>query len=135
MSARQTWRMLCPPEPGPEVTCVRDRDGDLWDRVGNTMWRLEKTLDFQRSWLDVVRRHGPLQDASTPDSAASAATRPTPANVPPAQPRGAWDARDARDAGDAAAWSARAWAALKPTIEQLQDSAIDLYTRMITPNG
>src|SRR6266508_83216 len=39
----------------------------------------------------------------------------------------AWDARDAR--------AARAWAALKPTIEQLQDSAIDLYTRMITPNS
>ncbi len=81
----QTWQVLYPPEPGDEVTCVRDRDGDLWDRVGNNMWRLG--LTFERPWLDVVRRHGPLQDA-TPDSAASAATRPTPANVPPAQPRG-----------------------------------------------
>ncbi len=95
----QTWQMLCPPEPGDEVTCVRDRDGSLWDRVGNNMWRLRygswwlrykdsRASSFQFSWPNLVRFQGPLQDATTPDSGASAATRPTPANVPPAQPRG-----------------------------------------------
>lgn len=43
----------------------------------------------------------------------------------------AWDA-----AGDAAGVAAgdAAWDALNPTVNQLQDSAMDLFTRMINPN-
>ncbi len=80
MSARQTWQMLCPPEPGPEVTCVRAAHGDLWDRAGTNGWaprlKNDRVSLMRYCWELLVLTEGPLHDATTP------------ANVPPAQPRG-----------------------------------------------
>lgn len=66
----KTWRM--DPQPGPEVTVVRDRYGVRWERdLRNAIWRGfightdedDNSCAVYREWPDLVAR-GPLTDAS-----------------------------------------------------------------------
>ncbi len=52
------------PEPGPEVTHVRDRHGVTW-RHGDDLWWADigKGYEDFRTWWDILRR-GPLIDAT-----------------------------------------------------------------------
>lgn len=66
MSTPTTWAMICPPEPGPEVTCVEDVDKDLWDRIEDG-WLCRRQFGgvrFVESWSVVVAEFGPLTDAT-----------------------------------------------------------------------
>lgn len=57
-----TWEAS--PEPGPEVTAVRDRSGVLWRRQ-HMAWspNVDHGDEVHRHWYDLLRR-GPLVDAS-----------------------------------------------------------------------
>jgi hypothetical protein len=67
-----TWDL--PPEPGPEVTTVRDRDGDTWERDGKGIWRVTTPLPPGhvyyppitpwRTWRHLLQDYGPLTDAT-----------------------------------------------------------------------
>lgn len=70
----RTWRL--PEEPGPEVTAVRDADGELWQRTALGRWDLSpsRTEVGRRvrvsspagvAWSDLML-YGPLTDASPP---------------------------------------------------------------------
>lgn len=66
--ARLSWDVVVPPEPGPEVTAVRDKDDDRWKRVGDG-WSLDvpprrnhKYVSW--SWHDLMVRFGPVVDVS-----------------------------------------------------------------------
>lgn len=56
-----TWSL--PPEPGPEVTALRDQDGDLWVRDPDGCWR-QDSGSAHMAWHDVLNEWGPLTDAS-----------------------------------------------------------------------
>ncbi len=59
----RTWSL--PPEPGPEVTAVRDHDGDLWHRDPDGWWRLHRKTwsGTARQWGELLE-FGPLTDAT-----------------------------------------------------------------------
>ena len=61
MTEPQTWGI--PEEPGPEVTAVRDRHGDVWKREGDA-WRFARRLGALSTWDGLLRHEGPLTDAS-----------------------------------------------------------------------
>lgn len=58
------WDM--PPEPGPEVTCVRDRGRKLWNRpgpgMGNNWVRSDRSIGVR--WPELVSGYGPLVDVT-----------------------------------------------------------------------
>lgn len=54
-----------PPAPGPAITEVRDKDGDIWDRVDHG-WTSGGCTP--RSWRKLVAQFGPLTEVAT-DSA------------------------------------------------------------------
>lgn len=58
-------RWEVPSEPGPEVTAVRDRDGDVWKRAENGAWEmmLERGVLLAGSWEDLLW-HAPLTDVT-----------------------------------------------------------------------
>ncbi len=58
----RTWSL--PPEPGPEVTAVRDSDGDVWKREGDlwVVWHGDERW-YERTW-DRLASFYPLTDAS-----------------------------------------------------------------------
>lgn len=55
----RVWSL--PAEPGPEVTRVRDCDGDAWNRVHAGGWSLNG--GYPSSWVGVLQ-FGPLTDAT-----------------------------------------------------------------------
>jgi len=57
-SSPRTWEL--PPEPGPEVTAIRDCDGDVWARLGNS-W--EGGGHSAVAWHELLV-YGPLTDCS-----------------------------------------------------------------------
>jgi hypothetical protein len=58
-----SWSM--DPEPGPEVTHVRDAHGVLWRHDDSGWWGdIGHGYDDFRQWHEVLRR-GPLTDASS----------------------------------------------------------------------
>ncbi len=63
----QAWKLAMPDLPEPEVTTVRDRDGDLWTRDGDD-WRPEGAAnplhDTPRSWRTLLYEWGPVTDAT-----------------------------------------------------------------------
>jgi hypothetical protein len=56
---RTTWQT--PPEPGPEVTQIRDSQGGLWTRHTDNNWR---HLAARRTWPNLLAEWGPLTDAT-----------------------------------------------------------------------
>lgn len=56
---RRTWK-VGDPEPGPEVTAVRDRFGDIQRRDGR-VWR-DPDSNERNCWAYIARNYGPLED-------------------------------------------------------------------------
>ena len=62
MTGQGTWRM--DPEPGPEVTAVRDAHGVTWRREDTLWWgNIGHGYEDHRQWHELLAR-GPLTDAS-----------------------------------------------------------------------
>src|SRR5258706_12929322 len=65
-AVRASWEM--PPEPGPEVSAVRDRRGVRWRREDIWWWAdIGHGYEVNRTWPEVLAR-GPLTDASGEES-------------------------------------------------------------------
>ncbi len=63
--AVRVW--VAPPEPGPEVTAVRDRRGRLWQRGNFADWAIVPRWfegPYRMSWVALFFECGPLTDAS-----------------------------------------------------------------------
>lgn len=65
----QKFKMTFPPEPGPEVTHVRDVDKDVWERdaTPNGLGWLLRSRGLIASWPDLAD-YAPLEDV-TPEPA------------------------------------------------------------------
>ncbi len=55
----RTWSL--PPEPGPEVTAVRDAEGAVWRLHDDGAWHY---LAARRAWGSLLADFGPLADAT-----------------------------------------------------------------------
>lgn len=65
----RSWSL--PPEPGPEVTKIRDKDGSVWEREDiSRQWLWvsddgsEAMVKPYEDWADFLEGYGPLVDAT-----------------------------------------------------------------------
>ena len=85
--APRTWSL--PPEPGPEVTAVRDGRGEVWNHDGGTSgFGWYRPNGGRASWWWLIGCRSPLTDASsTPPLTAALTGAPEGAgDAPPASP-------------------------------------------------
>lgn len=60
-----TWSVTYPPEPGPEVTAVRDEEGDIWRRYDNGWgWTTRRGETITHPWTDIFEYGLTVTDAS-----------------------------------------------------------------------